>query len=197
MTLEPYYIVFDMPWLLNSDRTVSRTIDLCYQVNGNRLYPDSAPGQERFCEYGPAQRPAVDWDEPGAPYTGTRRAVNFKSSWMTNAGGPERWCTDAWGRATVLNTGPCGPGSIEQYAAAVDNHWNDGTICMGTGDKRVCSITGSIRAEDPRGNVTQATVDPTGGYFAPGPGFEFRIDQSDPDDNLDGTPDGAEISGLN
>ncbi len=207
LTIQPYYSVIDMPWMIEGTTNdpagqdpyvakLKRTLDLCYPNNGVRLYADQ--GGTRFCELGPYQKPTDDWEDWKSPFNGTRRAVNFKSAWLrngdSNPSDVERWCTDAYGRSTDLSTGPCPAGQIEQYAAAFDNHWNDNQLSCPYAD---CKVAGSIRSTDPWGRTFAAPSNGAGGYIAPGPAKEFIIDQSQPDDNFDGQPDGARIRGRN
>ncbi len=201
LMIQPYYSVIDMPWLVTGvspDPTgqwpyivdVERTLDLCYN-NNVRIYPDGTG--TKFCELGPYEKPTDDWASAESPFNGTRRGVNFKTAWLKNLGGTTSWCTDPWGRSTALKSPPCADGEVEQFAAAIDNHWNDGTICQ----NGVCNITGSVRASDPYGNTFGGVSNGAGGYIAPGPAKEFVIDNSQPDDNFDGQPDGARIRGRN
>ena len=62
--------------------------------------------------------PDLAWDEPGSPFRGVRRQVDINSNLIRNAGGPEVWFTDPFGR-----NGRTEPfeGSIRQFVASIDN----------------------------------------------------------------------------
>jgi hypothetical protein len=192
LTVQPYYIVKNPSRLVAAyDRSagqqpsqVIRTISLCYDANGQR---NNLP----LCADAPAQQP--DWRSPDSPFNGTLRAVNFKSSHVQNADGPERFCTDPFGFA-VDDPLPCDSGNIEQVAAPFDNHWNDGRYRF---NGRGGNIQGSIWAVDPWGHRFEATPIGGGAYRPNGIGFEFIVDNRDPDDDRDGIPDGARIGGRN
>ncbi len=192
LTIQPYYIIKNPSRIVagydaaagEQPSEVVRTIDLCYDEAGDRL-------ERGFCTDAPDVKP--DWRSPTSPFNGTLRAVNFKSSHVANGNGPEQFCTDPAGRA-VQDTPPCEPGHVMQKISAFDNHWNDGRYEYGG---RSGNIQGSIWAEDPFGRRFEAAPVGGGEHAPNGVGFEFIIDNREPDDNGDGIPDGANIRAEN
>jgi len=196
MTVQPYYIIknpariiqgFD--WSLNEQpRQVIRTIDLCYDNAGNRLsYP--------YCATAPDPKPGdwMGWQDSRSPFNGTLRAINFKSSHVQNAAGAREFCTTASGlRSTALP--PCPPDNILQRISQFDNNWNNGRYSY---DNRRGNIAGSIWAQAPNGSRFEAAPNSDGSFTPRGLGFEFVIDNREPDDDLNGFPDGANIRGEN
>ncbi len=196
ITIQPYYIVKNPARIIQSYNAeafetpsqVVRTVDLCYKPDGTR---------EPFhlCAGAPSPKPAdwQGWEDPRSPFNGTLRGVNFKASHLSNAGQARDFCTNAFGRE-VNDAPPCEAGNIQQTAATFDNHWNDGAYAF---NGRSGNIQGSIWAEDPRGNRFEAVANADGSFTPLGIGFEFVVDNRDPDDDLDGQPDGAHIRGKN
>lgn len=192
ITIQPYYIVKNPARIIEGydaaagekPSNVVRTISLCYDDGGERL-------ARNFCNGAPQAEP--DWRSPTSPFNGALRAVNFKASHVQNANGPARFCTDPFGFA-VLDPLPCEPGNIVQTAKPFNNHWNDGRYSYGG---RSGNIQGSIWAEDPKGNRFSATPTGGGAYSPNGIGFEFIVDNRDPDDDGDGVSDGANLRGQN
>lgn len=192
LTVQPYYIVKNPARIVEAydaaagekPTNVVRTISLCYDDAGNRL-------NRGFCDGAPDTEP--DWRSPLSPFNGTLRALNFKSSHVQNANGPAEFCTDPFGFA-VQDPAPCERGNILQKAGQFDNHWNDGRYRFGGNQG---NIQGSIWAEDPKGNRFEATPADGGSYTPNGIGFEFIIDNRDPDDDHDGIPDGANVRAQN
>ncbi len=192
LTIQPYYIVKNPARIIEAydgaagerPSRVVRTISLCYDEAGNRL-------NRGFCNGAPAAEP--DWRSPASPFNGALRAVNFKASHVQNAGGPARFCTDPFG-FSVVDPLPCEPGHITQTASPFDNHWNDGRYRY---DGQQGNIQGSIWAQDPFGNRFEAAPAGGGAYTPNGIGFEFIIDNRNPDDDGDGVADGANLRGQN
>ncbi len=192
LTIQPYYIVKNPARIIapydaaagERPSQIIRTISLCYDDAGrSRNLP--------FCQGAPATEP--DWRSPASPFNGALRAVNFKSSHVANAGGPERFCTDPFG-FTVTDPLPCDRGNVTQTVSPFDNHWNDGRYRHGGNGG---NIQGSLWAEDPFGRRFEATANGDGSYRPNGVGFEFIIDNRFPDDDRDGRPDGANLRGQN
>ncbi len=192
LTIQPYYIIKN-PARVVADydgaagerpSQVIRTIGLCYDDAGTRL-------QRPFCAGAPEVEP--DWQSPDSPFNGTLRAVNFKSSHVANGGGPSTFCTTPAGRA-VQDLPPCDVGNVTQTIMPFDNHWNDGQYRFGGNGG---NIQGSIWAEDPFGRRFEAAPAGGGAYTPNGVGFEFIIDNRNPDDDGDGQPDGANIRAVN
>lgn len=188
--IQPYYLVANSSRVIEGFESgqapsqVVRTIDLCYGDDGQKLnYP--------LCEDAPATNPG--WDSPLSPFNGALRAVHFKAVTLNNDGGPEVFCTDAFGRQ-VNDELPCDRGNIEQRAASYQNDFNNGRF---THNGRTGNVAGSIWAEIPGGERT--TTQSLGGdaYEPNGIGFEFIIDNRNPDDDGDGQPDGANLRGQN
>jgi hypothetical protein len=192
ITIQPYYITKNPSRIIEAyggfggeqPSRVVRTISLCYGDGGERL-------QLPFCAGAPASEP--DWNSPASPFNGALRAVNFKASHLQNAGGPSEFCTDPFG-FSVDDPVPCERGNILQKAAPFNNHWNDGRYRY---NGRSGNIQGSIWARDPFGRMFEATPAADGSYTPNGIGFEYIIDNREPDDNRDGLPDGANLFGQN
>lgn len=194
LTIQPYYQIknpariiapFDRD-LGEQPSSVVRTIDLCYDDSGAKITKYS------YCADAPNTQP-TDWRDPASPFNGTLRAINFKSSSLNNGGGPTEFCTNAFGRR-VQDTPPCDSGNILQKASSFDNNWNNGQYSYG---QNTGHIAGSIWADNPHGDRFESKSNGNGGYNPAGIGFEFIIDNRDPDDNFDGVPDGANIRGEN
>ena len=201
LTIQPYYIVKNPARILAPFDGISaadgpdqefeiptqvvRTISQCYD-------PDTGVNLNRpYCEGSPEFEP--DWTDPSSPFNGTVRAVHFKALDLQNEGGPESWCTDAYGQVTSDEL-PCDAGSIEQHAVSFTNHWNDGQF---NHNGQSGNIAGSIWSRTPQGAFVEAEPRPGGGFFGHLIGFELLIDNRDPDDDFDGIPDGATIRGEN
>ena len=119
--------------------------------------------------------------------------MHFKAVTLNNEGGPEVFCTDAFGRQ-VEDELPCDRGNIEQRAASYQNDFNNGRF---SANGQTGLVAGSIWAEIPGGERTTTTPLGGGAYQPNGIGFEFIIDNRNPDDDGDGQPDGANIRGQN
>ncbi len=195
LMLQPYYIVKNPARVIeqfdsaSGPSNVIRTIDVCYSDDGSRLI-------RPFCLGAPEAKP--DWKSPDSPFNGTFRAINFKSAPVENAGGPARFCTTAFGFA-VPSSGDeavdhCGPGQILQTVAPFDNDWNNGRYSH---EGHSGNVQGSIWSEAPNGDHFAAQPIGGGAYSPAGLGYEFIIDNRDPDDDLDGMSDGAHIRGEN
>ena len=190
MTIQPYYMVKNSSRVIegfapgDGPSQVVRTIDLCYDDDGNKL-------GFFLCEDAPETNPG--WMSSDSPFNGALRSVHFKAISLQNSGGPSVFCTNPFGRR-VNDPLPCEPGNIEQRAASYDNDFNNGQYSY---NGRQGNVAGSIWAEVVGGHRT--TTQPLGGgaYEPNGIGFEFVIDNRDPDDNNDGIPDGANLRGAN
>lgn len=194
--LQPYYIVKNPARIIEGyDRSlgeqpsrVVRTIDLCYGPNGLLDGLD-------FCQGAPAANPG--WQSPASPFNGTLRAINFKSAPVQNDGGPPTFCTSASGLAVQDvpdEDGQCQPGNILQTVAPFDNNWNNGRYSY---QGRSGNVQGSIWAQAPNGDFFASPPLGGGAYDPLGLGFEFLVDNRDPDDDLNGQSDGAHIRGEN
>ncbi len=187
LTIQPYYMVKNAARVIEdfagAPSQIVRTIDLCYRPDGSRL---DVP----LCAEAPAANPG--WESPNSPFNGALRSIHFKAVSQQNQNGPDRFCTDAFGRA-VIDPLPCEPGNIEQRIASYDNDFNNGRFSY---RGQTGNVAGSIWAEVIGGDRT--TTEPQGdGYRPNGIGFEFIVDNRNPDDDHDGTPDGANIRGRN
>jgi len=190
----PYYSIKNPGRVYNSDTTyfpiansAVRTIDLCYDGSGNRLsYP--------FCAVAPLVKPS-DWTSPENPYNGTLRAINFKALPMYNEGGATVFCTDAFGKNATPE--PCAANQIRQTANAINNGWDFGN--QGGEDHYWMDSFGNRIYDQIAGSLEGATplFDGEGGYSSAGIGFEWIVDNRDPDDDGDGVPDGANIRAQN
>ncbi len=200
--LQPYYIVKNPARIIEGfdastgPNQVIRTIDICYGQDGSSL-------DRPFCEGSPETKPG--WKSSDSPFNGTFRAINFKSAPVTNAGGPARFCTTAFGFSASSGGNQagdtCGPGQILQTVTPFDNNWNNSQYSYGGHGG---NVQGSIWAKAPNGDyfaspLLPAAIQPAGGgaYDPSGLGFEFIVDNRWPDDDLDGVPDGAHIRGEN
>lgn len=180
--LQPYYIVKNPARILETPTKVAYTLDLC---------KNPATYHSGYCTDDVATIP--NWDSPGTPYNGALRALNFKKVALYNGGGATNWCTNAFGRGGATSASGCGNAQIEQYVSSFDNRW-DGRTNPQTG--RSGQVSGAWWTRDPWGNVNQAPTQGDG-YRAFGLGFEYVVDNRNPDDNFDGTPDGATLRGRN
>lgn len=114
----PYYTIKNPARTLNETGTeVSRTVDLCYDANDNRI-----GGSDGFCSILPATHPGPDWwKSASSPFTGSVRAVNFKGLALSHAGGAPTFCTTPTGE--YADSIPYAAGEILQKAAPITNHW--------------------------------------------------------------------------
>ncbi len=188
--IQPYYLVKNASRIIEGFENggdpsqVMRTIDLCYGADGQKL-------NLRYCEEAPATNPG--WNSPLSPFNGALRAVHFKAVTLNNEGGAAVFCTNAFGRQ-VDDELPCDRGNIEQRAASYTNDFNNGRFSR---NGRSGNVAGSIWAEIPGGERTTTRSLGGGAYESNGIGFEFIIDNRNPDDNGDGQPDGANLRGQN
>ncbi len=90
---------------------VGRTLELCADVFGGRRARggpcDALGGLE-----------GVSFDSPASPFNGAKRFVDINANRINNAGGPDVWYTDPFGKNG--RTEPF-PGSIRQVIAKLDN----------------------------------------------------------------------------
>lgn len=177
--LQPYYIVKNPARILKDSTTVKYTVDLCQ---------DPSTSKSGFCD---AVTPSSGtWNSAGTPFNGALRALNFKKVSLYNDNQPTNWCTDAFGRGGN-GSPPCGINEIEQYAKAFTNGWDWKTV-NGKSDE----VKGAWWTRDVCGNLRTAEV-MNDGYKAFGLGFEYVVDNRDPDDDCDNIPDGATLRGVN
>ncbi len=196
LTIQPYYIVKNPARIIEGfdgsvgeqPSQVVRTVDLCYDSGGNRH-------NFTYCADAPDPKPTdwIGWRDSRSPFNGTFRAINFKASHLSNASGPTQFCTTASGHA-VNDPPPCDSGNIMQTMSQFNNNWNNGQY---TYDGVSGNVAGSIWAETASGERFESTPNGSGGYTPLGLGYEFIIDNREPDDDLDGIADGANIRGEN
>jgi hypothetical protein len=95
--------------------TVGRPIDACYETTaaGNRA---SGWACDQSTDNG--QTAGVTYDNPASVFNGADHFVDINANQLANAGGPEVWYTDAFGRNG--QTSPF-PGSIRQRLSKMDN----------------------------------------------------------------------------
>ncbi len=199
LDIQPYYGTKNPARVYNGNTIaypytgrVVRTIDLCYDLNDPTVKLD-----RKYCEDAPPTKPA-DWTDASSPFNGTLRSVNFKKLFLANEGGMDVFCTDAYGYHAHAE--PCQAGEIRQTANVINNGWQGGQDgptddkywLDSAGNKHFDEIAGSI----PAGAVPIPGTNPPE-YVAPGLGFEWIVDNRDPDDDCDGIPDGAHIRGQN
>lgn len=177
--LQPYYIVKNPARMLKDSKTMGYTMDLC------RSPATAKPG---FCDDVVPFNGV--WNSAGTPFNGALRAINFKKVSLYNDNKPTNWCTDAFGRGGS-GTLPCGANQIEQYANSFRNGWDRKTVNGRTGE-----VKGAWWTKDVCGNLRTAER-MNAGYRAFGIGFEFVVDNRNPDDDCDGVPDGAALRGEN
>ncbi len=169
LSFGPYIAVFNSSRLANPDYNASshdhtdllrHTIDYCYKPDGTKqTYP--------ICNKAPAQKPA--WDSPLSPFNGTWRDVNFKALSIYNSTGQTDIYTDFYGLRSSFTPFP---GSIKQYVAAIDNHWDQLQKKDANGKVLQTAITGSLLGS------TKIPGDPNGAYLSGGFGNEYRVNHS-------------------
>ena len=90
----------------------ARSLDLCYET-------DVANDGRTMGECREARQAGVTaWDDPKSPFKGTSRTLRWNQPILTNAGGPEVWYTDPFGRD---GREVAFPGSIKQFFSAINN----------------------------------------------------------------------------
>ncbi|HEV8264136.1 MAG TPA: hypothetical protein VGQ06_04235 [Gemmatimonadales bacterium] len=94
---------------------VGRPIDVCYEVTPTG---ERARGQD--CDVSTANGTimGVTFDDPRSVFDGVSRVVDINSNFIDNAGGPQAWYTDPFGKHG--RTQPF-PGSIRQFIASINN----------------------------------------------------------------------------
>ena len=92
-----------------------RPIDVCYEVTPSG---EAARGGSCDASTGNGTILGVTFDDPRSVFDGVRRTVDVNDNFISNAGGPEVWYTDPFGRHG--RTEPF-PGSIRQQIARIDN----------------------------------------------------------------------------
>ena len=97
--------------------TVGRPIDVCYETTAAG---DQVRGTGGACNAstGNGTIPGITFDDPRSVFDGVRRTVDINSNFVDNAGGPEIWYTDPFGRHG--RTTPFA-GSIRQQIARINN----------------------------------------------------------------------------
>jgi len=91
----------------------SYSADLCYEIFGNRKTRGGTC--EWMTNYGSIK--GITWDDPRSAYKGVHRGQYVNSSRIFNAGGPQYWYTDVFGRNA--QTTPF-PGSVRQMVSPVN-----------------------------------------------------------------------------
>ncbi len=86
------------------------SIDYCTEVLGNRR------ARGGVCEWWNVTK-AITWDDPRSPFRGRHRGQYVNASRINNAGGPQYWYTDVFGRNA--QTTPF-PGSVRQMVSPVN-----------------------------------------------------------------------------
>lgn len=114
-----------------------RSVDLCYLgvTSDGRVTDDPALASQVVrrarggaCASIGAQGPAtpraqrITWDDPRSPYNGCRRTTYFGLYEMDNAGGPNLWYTDPYGRNASRTWFP---GSVKQWIGAATVRGSD------------------------------------------------------------------------
>ncbi len=96
---------------------VGRPIEVCYEVN-----PDGRRAQGELCDQstGNGTVPGVAYDDPRSRFNGVLRFVDINDNEIRNAGGPEVWYTDPFGRNGRRRPFP---GSVRQWVASLDNDY--------------------------------------------------------------------------
>ncbi len=94
---------------------VGRPIDVCYAVTTSGERARGGPCDRSTDE---GRTAGVTFDDPRSEFDGADHFVDINANNLANAGGPDAWYTDAYGR----NGRPEPfPGSIRQRIASVDN----------------------------------------------------------------------------
>ena len=95
---------------------VGRPIEVCYEVTTAGERASGGPCDRSTDE---GQTAGVTFDDPRSEFNGADHFVDINANNISNAGGPDTWYTDAYGRNG--GTEPF-PGSIRQRIASVDNN---------------------------------------------------------------------------
>jgi hypothetical protein len=95
---------------------VGRPIEVCYEVTTAGERASGGPCDRSTDE---GQTAGVTFDDPRSEFNGADHFVDINANNISNAGGPDTWYTDAYGRNG--STEPF-PGSIRQRIASVDNN---------------------------------------------------------------------------
>lgn len=91
---------------------ISYIMDTCYETLGNRRTRGGA------CDWGTnyGQIKGITWDDPRSPFRGVKRGQYITPHTINNAGGPQYWYTDAFGKKASQTPFP---GSIRQVISPV------------------------------------------------------------------------------
>ena len=114
-SFDPYFQVFSPSRYFDPSAAdnVGRPIEACYEdLNGERARGGAC---EETTQGGTL---VLSYDDPASAFNGVRRQIDINSNVIRNAGGPEVWYTDPFGR-----NGRTEPfeGSIRQVIAKIDN----------------------------------------------------------------------------
>jgi hypothetical protein len=94
---------------------VGRPIDVCYEVTTSGERASGGPCDRST---GEGQTAGVTFDDPRSEFDGADHFVDINANNLANAGGPDVWYTDAYGRQGRPEPFP---GSLRQRIASVDN----------------------------------------------------------------------------
>ncbi|MEZ4422301.1 MAG: hypothetical protein R3E98_02740 [Gemmatimonadota bacterium] len=112
VSIGPYFNVFNPSRVFDpsAPNLLANVVDLCFADRA-----DGRKARGNLCDQTAA---GATWDHPGSAFDGAHRDVDINGVHVRNAGGPEVWYTDGFGR----NGSPTPfPGSIRQIVASVDN----------------------------------------------------------------------------
>lgn len=115
-SINPYFQVF-LPSRFydpNAPNVTARPIDVCYEVTaaGTRA---SGGACDRSTDTGSVA--GLPYDDPRSEFNGVRRQVDINENSVDNAGGPEFWYSDPFGRHAQPDSFP---GAIRQVIARVN-----------------------------------------------------------------------------
>jgi hypothetical protein len=104
---DPHFAIFNPSRYFQPGQpnNVGRSVDRCRQLNG------TISGECQAVK----SNPSITWDSPSSPFKGEKREMYSNQTWITNAGGPNVWYCDPYGRNA--STQPF-PGSVAQYISS-------------------------------------------------------------------------------
>lgn len=99
---------------------IGRPIDLCWDTGptGGRVDRSFTPCTRATDNWTRPSGERLAYDDPGSPFSGSRREIRLRGVKLSNEGGPTRWFTDPYGgNASTVSF----PGSICQLIGSTDN----------------------------------------------------------------------------
>ncbi len=104
---DPHFAVFNPSRFFQPGQpnNLGRSVDRCRELSG------TVSGECQALK----NNPSITWDSPASPYKGEKREMYVNQNWITNAGGPNVWYCDPYGRGASPQPFP---GSVPQYISA-------------------------------------------------------------------------------